>query len=319
MNLISDFTFNLKENKRKAIKQCFIENGVVLIKNFFPKSDLDYFINESETFFSQPMLNGNFGYLKVDYPKKFVDPFHMSLNSKKFCLNEDLIKLVEYLMDSKTILSEATLKLDKPTRYEYFGAHNDYVEGTRRSLRSDKVVTKKMINNVLAIGGVLYLHDCTEGSFYYILKSHKFKANFGQSLNNYPQEIIEKFMASKIKLDGKRGDLILFDDRGFHGPSQPSSKIRKVLLLDWLSEKVWNGKYQMRPLTILSNEIDRLSPSQLRVIGSGARTFENLSDYHFYSKFKKKKRKTFFIIEKIIEYSFFWDHLKQNLRNFFRK
>ena len=55
----------------------------------------------------------------------------MSINSKLFCFNEKLIDVVEQLMKSKCILSEATIKFDKSTSYEYFGPHNDYVEGTK--------------------------------------------------------------------------------------------------------------------------------------------------------------------------------------------
>ena len=316
--MISELTFDLKKDKKIDIRKCFHRNGVVLIKNFFKPKELNNFINEANKFLTEPMINGNFGYLKVDYEKKFVDPFSMGLDSKKFCLNEDLINLVEYLIGNKAILSEATIKYDKSTNYEYFGAHNDYVEGTKRSKYFNKVVTRSMINSVLAIGGILYLHKCNEGAFFYLTKSHKFKAQKGQILNNYPKDVIAELEKGRVKLDGDKGDLVLFDDRGFHGPSQPSKKDRLVLLLDWFNEKSWKGKFQMRPFTILSSEIGKFSKKQKRVMGVGSKPMENLSDYHIYSKFRKKKSFTFSLIKKIIEYSFYTDHIAKNIKRLFR-
>ncbi len=318
-NQILDYvTFKASLLDKKTLNKTFQDYGVVLIKDFFEKKSLDMFIKESNDFLEDPMINGNFGFFKVDYPKKFVDPFQMSLNSKLFCLNEKLINVVENLMKSNCILSEATVKFDKSTSYEYFGPHNDYVEGTKRSKYFDKIVSKSMINSVLAIGGIHYLHDCDEGSFYYLTKSHKFKAKKGQILDQYPTEVIAELEKGRVKLDGAKGDLILFDDRGFHGPSQPSKKDRLVLLLDWFNEKSWNGKFQMRPFTILSNEIDKFSKKQTRVMGVGSKSMENLPDYHIYSKFRKKKKKTFALIKKIIEYSFYTDHIAKNIKNLFK-
>ena len=316
--ILNEVTFKKSSLNKKVLAKTFKDYGVVLIKNFFNQSSLDKFINEANHFLLEPMVNGNFGFFKVDHPKKFVDPFQMSLNSKLFCLNEELIDIVEHLMNSKCILSEATIKFDKSTAYEYFGPHNDYVEGTKRSKYFDKTVSKSMINSILAIGGVLYLHDCKEGSFYYLSKSHKFKADKGQLLNKYPKEVIYELEKGRVKLDGAKGDLVLFDDRGFHGPSQPSKKDRLVLLLDWFNEKSWKGKFQMRPFTILSSEIDKFSKKQNRVMGVGSKPMENLSDYHIYSKFRKKKSLTFSIIKKIIEYSFYTDHIAKNIKTLFR-
>lgn len=316
--ILKEVTFKKSKLNTKSLNKTFRDYGVVLIKDFFDKKSLDNFVKEAKEFLEDPMINGNFGFFKVDYPKKFVDPFQMSINSKLFCLNEKLIDVVEQLMKSKCILSEATIKFDKSTSYEYFGPHNDYVEGTKRSKYFNKVVTRSMINSVLAIGGILYLHKCNEGAFYYLTKSHKFKAQRGQILNKYPKDVISELEKGRVKLDGDKGDLVLFDDRGFHGPSQPSKKDRLVLLLDWFNEKSWKGKFQMRPFTILSSEIDKFSKKQNRVMGVGSKPMENLSDYHIYSKFRKKKSLTFSLIKKIIEYSFYTDHIAKNIKTLFR-
>ena len=36
-----------------------------------------------------------------------------------------------------------------------------------------------------------------------------------------------------MRCDGQAGDLVLFDDRGFHGPDQPTNADRTVILLDY--------------------------------------------------------------------------------------
>ena len=84
-----------------------------------------------------------------------------------------------------------------------------------------KGLSKTDLNSVLGIGGILYLHNTNSGAFFYSLGSHKLKSSYGQKLNAYPNSIKDE-IKNNVEVCSSKGDLVLFDDRGFHGPALPS-------------------------------------------------------------------------------------------------
>ena len=97
---------------------------------------------------------------------------------------------------------------------------------------------------------------------------------YGQKLKPYPKELKNKILENMYKCKGLAGDLVLFDDRGFHGPDQPSLKDRKVIIseehidYEWLSFKdayerlPWNG--QKKGLSIVNDMITSVDDERLR-------------------------------------------------------
>src|SRR3989344_3038144 len=213
----------VEDSLQKAVT--FLQQyGVVILKNFFKPEEVDYLARETEAILKQgPALAGSFGYCKKDYPKKMLDPFVIGGAAVDLCLNERLINYVEAYMDSDAILSEAFIKFDKATPYEYFPLHADYAPDKKRSNFSDIKTTQENIRTPLGVGGVLYLRDCTAGAFCYCIESHHLLAPKGHNLTDYEVSEQRKITENKLKLTGKKGDFILFDDRGFHGPDHPSS------------------------------------------------------------------------------------------------
>ncbi len=298
-------------SQAEAIK-AFHEFGVIVLKNIFRSDILDNFIGQAECHLQYPSIAGSFGYYKKDYPKRFLDPFSLE-DGAEVCLNATLIDLVEAYMDSDCILSEANIKLDKPTSYVYFPIHADYCPGLKRS-PTLKAVTQEDLKMPLAVGAAMYLRDTSEGAFSYCIGTHKLMAPKGARLSDYSLIEQNEIMATKIRLDGQRGDVILFDDRGFHGPDQPSSKHRLVMLLDWFSVKIWGDRVQMAPFRIYSSSLSNLSEKQLHVLGVGARTVGRREEYHVHS-FRDKHPRLNQIATVLINSTGLVDHWKKTIRH----
>ena len=164
----------------------------------------------------------------------------------------------------------------------------------------------------MGIGGILYLHDTSQGAFSYSIGSHKLKSPYGQKLNSYPNSMKEDIQNKVEVCSGIKGDLVLFDDRGFHGPSLPSRKDRSVILMDFYNSNILGQKI-VTPYQIWSSNIGLLNKKQMRVLGCNAvsmvdvqksvRTrFQNNSLYNV----------TCFIINK----AYLFDNLKAKIKKF---
>lgn len=290
------------------------ETGVVVLRNLFDVADLDFLIDNASKRLGSPNIAGAMGYYKVDHPKRGLDPFQIGGGAVRICLDERLIELVEGYMESECILSEAHIKFDRSTSYIYFPIHSDYAAGTKRHARSDVSVTAAMMEAPLGVGAALYMHDCSEGAFCYSFQSHKLGSPHGQNLVDYPDKLRELVLSKTRRIDGMRGDLVLFDDRGFHGPAQPSKADRTVLLLDWINVNVWGAPYQVHPFSVLTTDFGKLSEKQRLVAGIDAIPLAPLEDYHFYQRFKNSKPFAFRMASFIINNAFLLDHLRKVVR-----
>ena len=153
---------------------------------------------------------------------------------------------------------------------------------------------------------MLYLHDTTAGAFKYSIGSHKLYSRYGQHLKNYPKEIINEINSNIQLCKGKKGDLILFDDRGFHGPDQPSKKDRRVLLLDYYRNNTF-GSVVVTSHTMKITDISFLDKKQLRVLGLYATEMVKREEY-VSTRFKKNLFYSF--ITWMIENAYFYVHIK---------
>lgn len=257
------------------------ETGAVVLRNVFSENQLSFLVNEVHRFMAKPSIAGSFGYYKKDHNKRFVDPFQIGGEAVQICLHESLIDFVESYMESPCVLSEAFVKEDAPSRYVYFPLHSDYAPGSGRRLGS-RVTTEDDMRDPIAVGAALYLAETHEGAFCYCLGSHKLGAPRGQNLSDYPKDEQVQIRSTLRRFDGDRGDIVLFDDRGFHGPDQPSSKTRLVMLLDWFRLETWGQAYQVAPISVFTSDLGRLSKKQLRVLGAGATPLGPRETYHMH-------------------------------------
>src|SRR5690606_22934788 len=71
------------------------------------------------------------------------------------------------------------------------------------------------------------------------------------------------------RFDGKKGDVVLFDHRGFHGPEQPCSVSRTVLLGGFHKTKAF-GDVVNTPFPVYPHCLTGLDERQLYALGLGA-------------------------------------------------
>ena len=253
----------------ESAAQVIRDRGFVILRGLFPEAALDEVCRSAEIWFSRPAIAGVHGYAKVDHPKKLLNPFVLGGCVTQLLVNESVLDVAEAAIGGECILAEAALKFDAPTSYVYFPIHSDFSEGWRKSKSSPLVLSAADMKNVIGIGGALYLHDTDDGAFTYCDGTHQLLSPRGQDLAKYPQQERREILARQVRCDGKRGDLVLFDDRGFHGPDQPSHTSRLVILLDYYRVATF-GRTQVSPMPIWSTDIAKMNVRQLRVAGAGA-------------------------------------------------
>lgn len=297
-----------------SVLSAWKQHGVIVLRHIFPEDALNDFIDNTERLLKYPAVAGTFGYYKKDFQKSFIDPFCIRHSSVDICLNKMVIQLIEAYMDSQCVLSEGFIKLDRPTPYVYFPLHSDYAPGHQRSPTSEIRVSIDDMKAPLAVGGAVYLRDSKEGAFCFCIGSHKLMAPKGPKISDYSAEEQQKIIATKLRIEGKRGDLVLFDDRGFHGPDHPSSKHRLVLLLDWLRVQSWNGPKQITSFRVFTSDLARLDDTQLRVLGVGAEPLTPREDYHLHS-FQKKHQKLHRLTAAMINTTGRLNHWKRIMRS----
>ncbi len=291
------------------------KDGVVLISNLFNESLLSNLLINWKECFSKPSISGTIGYSRTGYPKVMMSAFKLGKPAVSMMLNEKIIKLTEEYLGGKSILAETIAKIDKGVNYNYFPLHSDFAEGWTKTRESKSIVTKKVMKKPIGVGGVIYIHDTNDGAFSYSVGSHKIGSPYGQSLSNYPAKLRNSIENNVVVCRGKKGDIILFDDRGFHGPDFPSKRDRAVILVDYYSVKVL-GNTVVSPHPLWSTDLSNLTKLQTRVLGMNASYMVSPNDY-FMTNFKRNK--IYNIICYIIDKSYVLDHLKQIVKKYFLK
>ena len=292
---------------QNAVVACLRDRGFCVISNLFTEHLMDQVVARADWYLSRPAIAGAPGYWKKDYPKKFVNPFTLGGPTLDVLLDERVIDITENIMGSECILAETMLKFDIATNYTYFPLHTDFAEGGkhRQNLSANDLC------EVVGIGGALYLHDTEEGAFAYCDGTHLLMSPKGQSLASYSKTEQSIINARKIVCAGLRGDLVLFDDRGFHGPDQPSKVNRTVILVDYFRVDTI-GRLQVSPMPIWSTDIAKLSPKQARVAGVGA---DYMVDPIEYTHTEFRKTLNYRVMSYMIKFSFISTHLRIKLRN----
>ena len=291
------------------------KDGVVLISNLFNESLLSNLLINWKDCFSKPSISGTIGYCRTDYTKVMMSAFKLGKPAISIILNEKIITLTEEYLESKCILAETIAKIDKGVNYNYFPLHSDFTEGWSKTKETKSVVTKKVMKKPIGVGGVIYMHDTNDGAFSYSVGSHKIGSPYGQSLSNYPKKLRNSIENNVVICKGKKGDLILFDDRGFHGPNFPSKRDRSVILVDYYSVNVL-GNTVVSPHPLWSTDLSNLSKLQTRVLGMNAGYMVEPKDY-FMTNFKRNKLYNFVCY--IIDKSYTLNHFKQIIKKIFFK
>lgn len=252
--------------------------GFVALRNMFPQSKIEDVHSRIKKVMERPSIGGSYGYYRKDYAKKLFDPCLLSGPVYDLLLNESVIALVERCVDGEVVLAECNVKHDDGVNHSYFPMHTDLMEGWTAE-NTDVVLTETDLQSPIAIGAMMYFHDTTDGAFCYAPDTANLRKNYGGDLKDYPKDIQDAVMSKMVRVEGKAGDLVLFDDRGFHGPEQPVSVSRTVLIFDYYKLEAFGNKTKA-PIPVIVNDLGRLNAKQLRVLGLGIEAMTPYSNYH---------------------------------------
>jgi len=293
-----------------AVAAALGADGAVVIRGLFSPASFAEVVRRAEEWLAAPAIAGVPGYAKVDAPKRLLNPCLLGGPVYELLVDERVIDAVEAYMGSECVLAETTLKRDAGVGYVYFPLHADFAVGWAKSADATERLTLEQLREPIGVGGAIYLHDTSEGAFSYCVGSHRLLAPHGQDLARYPKAEREAILGTLLRIDGRAGDLVLFDDRGFHGPAQPSWSERTVILLDYYRVATF-GRIQVSPMPIWSSDLASLSRRQLQVLGAGATSWVSPMTY---TATRFRRSSGYGIARAIIENSYLWAHAKAKLK-----
>jgi len=291
------------------VRRELTDRGFAVIRNLFTPEMVAELNARVERMARQPAIAGVPGYAKVDHPKRLISPYAVGGPAVDMILDERIINLVEAHMGSECVLAETNVKIDEPVGYTYFPLHADFCVGWRKG-DDDFRLTAEHLQDPIGIGGAIYLHDTTQGAFSYCEGTHKLMAPRGPNLDTYPADERQAILHRFVRIDGKAGDFVLFDDRGFHGPAQPSFARRSVILVDYYRVATV-GRKLVSPMAVWTTDLGRLSPKQLRVMGVGA-GYMVPPERYMLTRFRRSPM--YGVTKFLIENAYLWPHLKGKVR-----
>ena len=126
---------------------------------------------------------------------------------------------------------------------------------------------------------MVYLEDTTEGAFCYSPGSHKFRDNNESSVEKWNEKSRNKVYQNIVRIEGKKGDIVLFNLLGAHGPEQPVKVHRKVVLGAYYNKDVF-GFEAKTAIPVYLSDLSNLSLEQQKILGVGAKPMSYPEDYH---------------------------------------
>jgi hypothetical protein len=243
--------------------------GVVVLRGLASEADLDALGAKVTGLLKAPAICGSIGYYMKDPNKKLYDAFLLGKPVVDTLTNNKIIDVIEQYHGCDVVMTEVFLKHDLGNDKVYFPYHTH--------LGSDR---DKLPNGELGCGAMMYLHDTDVGAFCYCPGTHHWNSPHGNSPETYPPEVQEQIRSGMRRVSGKRGDFVIFDGRGFHGPEQPVPTSRTVIITDYTPVQcIRNGELKTGVPVILT-DLTGLDHRQLRVLGVGMKTAIPYEKYH---------------------------------------
>ena len=296
----------------KAAEGHLREHGFIALRSMFPPEKTDYVVAAVNEVLKRPAMAGGVGFYQKDYAKKLYDPLLLGGPTVDLVVDERVLDLVDSYTGSECIVAEMNMKHDLGVNELYFPMHSDFSAGwTLGKSNPDNVtLTAEDMKRPIAVGAMVYLHNTKEGAFCYCAGTHHLGAPRGTDPSKYPDDERRRITEKLIRVEGQKGDLVLFDDRGFHGPEQPVPVSRTVLIFDYYNVAVF-GRMTKTPFPVFLNDLGHLTPRQLRALGLGAGAMIPYSRYHT-RKFSGSGH--FRRLSRLLDLSFGADKWKRKLR-----
>ena len=290
--MLKPVKYNLKKNETYYVCDCNKSNyetkalnqirteGFVVLRNVITSSQIDEIIKPADEILSRPNIGGLAGYYRKDIFKKMYDALLLGKPTINFFLNKKILDLLKKYFNSEFYLAEANLKYDEGLDHVYFPMHTDFDTKWKAPLASRSLnLGPEDFRKVIACGIMVYLEDTTEGAFCYSPGSHKFHDHNETSVEKWNEKAKQNVYNNLLRVEGNKGDVVLFNDLGAHGPEQPVKTHRKVLLGDYYNMDVF-GFETKTAIPIFMSDLRGLNSEQLRILGVGAKPMAHAKDYH---------------------------------------
>jgi len=279
-------------------------NGVVNLRGLVPNPKIIKINEKVKKVLSTPSYLGGIGFYQKDSYKKTYDGFLLGKEVVETISDERALDLIEKYISNKVSLKEVFLKKDLGYNHQYFPYHKhtgNYVVGD--------------VNKPFGCAALLYLHDTNDGAFCFALKSHLLKTERGENGFLSAHKDKSKIEKNLKKIVGKKGDMIIFDERGFHGPEQPVKTPRTVILFGYQS-KVYTKNQSRTGIPIIISDMQNLNGRQLDAIGVGGGTREEYNEYHLRASSSVTKK--FGLIKRFIYAVIYFDFKLTSFKNFLK-
>jgi hypothetical protein len=278
--------------------------GVLVLRNIMPVGDIDGLVAKSKAVLSRPAISGSIGYYMKDPNKKLFDCYLLGREAVSAITNNKLIDLFEAYFKREVVMSDGCLKHDLGNDRVYFPYHSH--TGPDLALKDD---------GPFGCGMMVYLHDTDVGAFCYCPGTHKWNSPHGADPYKYPEPMRSQIVEGIRRVSGKRGDFVIFDGRGFHGPEQPVPVPRTVLLTAYNPIDLCPNGAMRYGSPILVTDLTGLDMRQLRVLGVGLKSAVPFERFHLHS-FNKSRgfRIMAFMLEAWFKLARVVDRIKDNIR-----
>ncbi|MCB9990606.1 MAG: phytanoyl-CoA dioxygenase family protein [Rhodospirillales bacterium] len=276
-----------------AAVECLREQGVVCLRGITDPAAMEKVTDAVSSVLENPAMLGSTGYYMKDCHKKLHEAFLTSGDVMPLLLDERIIDVCETYMGEDVLLQEMLVKNDLGDNELYFPVH-----AHTGSYRTEKNP------GPFSVGIMLYTHDTSAGAFCYAPGTHLWDIPYGADPADYPADMQEQIKTSMQRISGLKGDIVLFDHRGFHGPEQPVKVPRIVFLGGFHSAK--SHAYKMKaPTAAYIHDLARLSEKQQRVIGLKSTGVLIPKEKMHYFSFNRANPRTYALMRLVAETSFF--------------
>ena len=248
------------------------KDGVTIIKDVINLDDLNLVNNNVKKILEIPSIAGSIGYSMKDPFKKTYDAFLIDKVVPSLVSNKVVLNLIKEYLNDDIIISEVFLKHDLGDNFKYFPYHRH--TGVNN------------VNKLFGCGIIIYLHDTNEGAFCYSVGSHR------ENLESEPEHINnsknkKKYTENLRRINGRKGDIVIFDESGFHGPEQPTKNPRTVIISGFRSKKIFDNKTKTE-IPILNSSLNLIDNEQKDALGLNSFAKIKYNDYHLRKIISKK-------------------------------
>jgi len=253
----------------KAVK--LIKNeGIVQIRGLCYNEDIENINKKLIKIFSKPSIGGSVGYTQKDPHKKTYDALMLGQETTNIVLNKKIIEVTKKYFSDDPLLSHAYIKKNLGVNDFFFPYH------CHTGMDRD-VISESTTGYGLAM--IAYLHDTDKGCFIYSPTTHLLKFPHGGNPYIYPEPLKTEIFSKKERMVGKAGDILIFDDAGFHGPENPSKEDRTTIMFAYLRKTDFGDKIR-NPAPIIPTALKNINSEQLNVLGIGQEARNNYEDFH---------------------------------------